>query len=124
MDHRDLCHPGGDPYMKRSREEVLNDILEVLRTVSRDWDFETALTAETRLFTDLNFESLDLVVLGSTLQERFGQRFPFPEFFAQLGQGGISDPTIGEWADFVHAHLAETLPDGDGISVAPAAGRL
>jgi acyl carrier protein len=109
--------------MKPSREAVLNDILEILQTVSGDWDFETALTADTRLFSDLNFESLDLVVLGSTLQERFGQRFPFPEFFAQIGQREIRDLTIGEWADFVHHHLEERTTVADGASIEPVRGR-
>jgi acyl carrier protein len=93
--------------MKPSRDEILGNVLELLQKVSRDWEFEAPLTADTRLFTDLSFESLDLVVLGAAVQEHFGQRFPFPEFFAEIGQREVRDLTIGEWVGFIHEHLDE-----------------
>jgi acyl carrier protein len=124
LDHSDLCHGGGGyPHMKPSSEQVLVDVLELLRSVARDWEFDTPLTADTRLFSDLNFESLDLVVLGAAVQEHFGQKFPFPEFFAEIGQREDRDLTIGEWVGFIHDHLAErsTVPGGE--STQPAGGR-
>ena len=93
--------------MKPTRDQILQDVLELLRTVAKDWEFEQPLTADTRLFTDLAFESLDLVVLGATIQERFGQKFPFPEFFADIGQRAVHDLTVREWVDFIDRHLQE-----------------
>jgi len=103
--------------MKRTRDEVLADVLELLQKVARDWEYEAALSADTRLFSDLNLESLDIVVLGSAVQEHFGQRFPFPEFFAELGQRKVGDLTIGDWVGFIHDHLEEdrTMPGGKSI---------
>lgn len=93
--------------MKPSPEQILADVLGLLRKVASDWEFDAPLTAETRLFGDLNFESLDLVVLGAAVQEHFGQRLPFPQFFAQLGQRQVGDLTVGEWVEFIHTHLDE-----------------
>lgn len=91
--------------MKPTKEEILENILELLRGVARDWEFERPLTADTRLFTDLAFESLDLVVLGAAVQERFGQKFPFPEFFADIGQRAVRDLTVREWVEFIDRHM-------------------
>jgi acyl carrier protein len=107
MDLCDLRSYGnrGHLHMKPSRDMILADLLELLRKVASDWEFETPLTADTRLFSDLQFESLDVVVLGTAVQEHFGQRFPFPEFFAELGQREVRDLTVGQWVDFIHNHL-------------------
>jgi acyl carrier protein len=91
--------------MKPTREQILADVLGILRGVARDWEYEAPLTAETRLFEDLAFESLDLVVLGATVQEHFAQKFPFPEFFAEIGQRDVRDLTVGEWVEFIHRHV-------------------
>ena len=95
--------------MALSREDILNDVLQLLNSVVRDWEFEGPVTAQTRLFADLAFESLDLVVLGAKVQEHFGRTFPFPELFAQIGQREVRDLTIGEWVDFIELHLREPV---------------
>jgi len=91
--------------MTDTREQILAEVLAPLNSVVQDWEFEGAVGANTRVFADLAFESLDLVILGSKVQEHFGQTFPFPEFFAQIGQREVRDITIGEWVDFMEAHL-------------------
>jgi acyl carrier protein len=91
--------------MRRTRDQIMEEVLELLRGVARDWEVETPITAETRLFADLAFESLDLVVLGAAVQEHFRQKLPFPEFFAEIGQRAVRDLTLGEWVDFIHRHL-------------------
>ncbi len=99
--------------MKRTRDQILAEVLELLNGVVQDWEFDQPLTGETRLFADLNFESLDLVVLGAAVQEHFGQTFPFPEFFAEIGQREVRDLTIGEWVAFMERHL-QTPPVSAG----------
>jgi acyl carrier protein len=107
--------------MRPSREQILAAVLEILDTVVKDWEFEAPIGANTRLFADLGFESLDLVVLGANVQEHFGQPFPFPQFFAEIGQRDVRDRdlTISEWVDFIEMHLqpAASRP-------AEAAGRV
>ena len=93
--------------MSMNRDQIMAEVLELLNSVVRDWEFEGTVGANTRLFADLNFESLDLVVLGAKVQERFGQTFPFPEFFAEIGQRDVRDLTIGEWVTFMERHLQQ-----------------
>jgi acyl carrier protein len=91
--------------MNPSHEQILADVLSLLGGLARDWEFEGPITAETRLFNDLAFESLDLVVLGAAVQEHFGRRFPFPEFFAEIGQRDVRDLTVGEWVRFIDREM-------------------
>jgi acyl carrier protein len=101
-----------------SRDQIMAEVLDLLNSVVRDWEFEGTVGPNTRLFADLAFESLDLVVLGAKVQERFGQTFPFPEFFAAIGQRDVRDLTIGEWVAFMEEHLQNgAAPRGARASV-------
>ncbi|MEO7271630.1 MAG: acyl carrier protein [Vicinamibacterales bacterium] len=93
--------------MTYTREQILTEVLTLLNSVVGDWEFEGTVGPDTRVFADLALESLDLVILGSKVQEHFGQTFPFPQFFAEIGQGGNHDITIGQWVDFITAHLRQ-----------------
>jgi acyl carrier protein len=81
-------------------ERVLGDVLALMGELAGDWEYEGELTAETGLFGDLGFESLELVILGSSLQERYGQ-LPFAEFLTMIGLQGKKDVSIGELVRFV-----------------------
>jgi acyl carrier protein len=91
--------------MTYTREQILAEVLALLDTVVQDWEFEGRVGPSTRLFADLAFESLDLVILGSTVQEHFRQPFPFPQLFAEMGQRNVRDLTIAEWVDFIARNL-------------------
>jgi acyl carrier protein len=90
--------------MTRTRDQILTDVLALLNSVAQDWEFEGTVTESTRLFADLAFESLDLVILGAKVQEHFGQTFPFPELFAEMGRRNARDLSVGEWVDFIEKH--------------------
>jgi acyl carrier protein len=92
-----------------TREDVFAHLVGQLRQVAHDGEVEGGITEQTRLFADLNFESLDLVVLGAALQEHYGRTFPFAEFFAQIGQRQQKDLTVGEWLDFLYQQLRPEL---------------
>jgi hypothetical protein len=81
-------------------ERVLDEVLAMMGELAGDWEYEGALTADTCLFRDLGFESLELVILGSSLQERYGQ-LPFAEFLTMIGLQGKKDISIGELVKFV-----------------------
>ena len=66
----------------------------------------------------LGFESLDLVVLGTSIQERYG-RLPFAEFLADIGQRPEKDVTVGELVAFV----CDNLGASEGELILPAATR-
>ena len=94
----------------KTREDVMEDVLTLLSKVSEDWEFTGEVTPETRFFADLGLTSLDVVVLGTAIQEHYGRVFPFMQFFAQLGEKQVPDIPVTEWVDFIHRQLAE-VPD-------------
>ena len=91
--------------MKRNRKQILVDVLLLLDKLAEDWEYEQEFTEGTYFFDDIGFESLDIVVLGTATQEHYGQVLPFPELFAELGRRELRDISVGEWVDFVYAHL-------------------
>jgi acyl carrier protein len=86
--------------MAWSYSQLLAQILDLMVTLADDWEYSGDLSEETCLFGDLGFESLDLVVLGTAIQERYG-RMPFAEFLAQIGQRVDQDVSVGELVSFV-----------------------
>jgi acyl carrier protein len=94
--------------MSKTREGVMADVLHLLDQLADDWEYSGEITPQTYFFTEMGFESLDIVVLATSIQEHYGQVMPFPEFFAEIGQRDIRDISVGEWVDFVHKHLNET----------------
>jgi acyl carrier protein len=83
--------------------QLLTDVLQLMNQLAGDWEYDGPITAGTYLFGDLGLESLDLVVLGTAIQERYG-RMPFAEFFAEIGQRPLRDLTVGELVEFIGQH--------------------
>ena len=89
-----------------TREQVLEDVLMLLKKVSEDWEYTGEILPETRFFADMGLQSLDVVVLGTAVQEHYGCVLPFMKLFADMGQRQIPDIPVGEWVDFIHRELA------------------
>ena len=104
--------------MKPSRERILADVIQLLPTVREDvapWDDQTQITEDTLLLGDLAWSSIEVVILATATQERYGQVFPFIEWWEEIGRQGGRDIAVREWVDFVHAHLNERRsPAGTG----------
>lgn len=85
--------------------QVLGDVTELMTQLAGDWDYTGAIDSGTRLLADLGMESLDLVVLGTSIQERYG-RLPFSEFLVEIGQRPPEDRdvSVGELVAFVCRH--------------------
>lgn len=77
----------------------------MLQELARDWDYASEIGPETRLFADLGFESLDAVVLGTAIQERYRRTMPFAELLAEIGLRPKPDLTVGELVEFIDAQL-------------------
>lgn len=103
--------------MKPSREVILGDTLMLLDQLADDWDFGGEITEGTYLAADLGFQSLDVVILGTAVQEHFGQVLPFAELFAEIGQREVKDIAVGEWVDFIYTHL-DSVPAPDEEAIA------
>jgi len=88
----------GDPQIRA-------EVLAMIHELAEDWEYDGEITPETRFLSDIGLESLDLVVLGTMLQERYG-RLPFSEWLAEIGERPVDerDVSIGELVAFVAAH--------------------
>ena len=88
-----------------TREQVMEDVLMLLSKLSEDWEYGGEIKPETRFFADMGLASLDVVVLGTAIQEHYGRVFPFMKLFAQLGERQIPDIPVGEWVDFIYDQM-------------------
>lgn len=97
--------------MKPSRQEILDYVLTTLQDLSRDWDYSNPVTEKSLLFTELGFESLDAVVLGTTIQEHYSRQMPFSELLVEIGRDQ-RDLSVGELVDFVDTNLkaSDSMP--------------
>ncbi len=89
----------------KTRSEILRDMYQLLQEMLEDMDYPGELTEETTFLDDLGFESLDVVIMANTTQERYNLTFPFAEYFAEIGERENNDVTIGEWVDFLYHHI-------------------
>ena len=94
--------------MSRTREDVRSDVVSRLQRLVGDWEYTGTINSETLLLSDLGFESLDLVILGTSIQADYDQVLPFAELFAEIGQRAVPDVSVREWVDFVYEHLDGT----------------
>ncbi|MEU0838910.1 phosphopantetheine-binding protein [Streptomyces sp. NPDC005962] len=62
-------------------------------------DIEIAM--DTRFTDDLELESIDLVTLAGTLQDRYGQEVNFAEFVADLELDEIIGLTVGQLVEYI-----------------------
>lgn len=88
---------------------VLAGVLELLGELKEDWEYDGEIGPETYFVADLGLESLEIVVLATLIQQRYG-RLPFPEYFDEIGQRPVEerDVTVGELAAFVCDHRQPT----------------
>jgi acyl carrier protein len=102
--------------MKPTRDDIMADVLALLRKLADDWEYTGEITQETRFFADMGLRSLDVVVLGTAIQEHYKQVLPFVKLFAQVGQRAVPDMPVGEWVDFIAENIQEVpaaaRPDG------------
>ncbi len=96
--------------------EIFRDLAEILAELRGD--DSGPIGRETRFFADLGLASIDAVVLGESLQARYGQGLPFGDLMAELGRREDRDLVLGELVDFLrdHIHAARpgvTLDSGD-----------
>jgi acyl carrier protein len=85
--------------------EVMDGVLDLLAELKEDWEYDGDITPETYFIADLGLESLEIVVLSTSIQQRYG-KLPFPEFFDEIGQRPVErrDVTVAELVGFVCEH--------------------
>lgn len=88
-----------------SSRQILDDLGAILGNF-HGREYSGPIGRETRFFADLGLASIDAVVLGETLQARYGRSLPFGDLMAELGSRADRDLSIGELVDFLRKHLA------------------
>lgn len=69
-------------------------------------EYSGAVDANTQLFGDLGFSSIEVVLLGEKLEAEFHARFPFHTLLREVSERGGEDLSIGELAEFLLRCLA------------------
>lgn len=77
----------------------------ILFKMVQDNGYDEEISPETYLVGDLGFESIDVVVLGATIQQHYQTVFPFAEFLTMIGQRENRDILVGELVAFIEKHL-------------------
>jgi acyl carrier protein len=89
---------------KITRDDVEVRLLEMLKQLGEDWEYEGEITLETWLVKDLELESLDVVVLTTTIQNHYDATIPFAEFMSEIGHREVRDIRLDELVEFVCHH--------------------
>jgi acyl carrier protein len=83
-------------------------ILDELRSIFRQLlnvDPVLPIDPATRFFADLGLASIDAVVLGEAIQDRYGRGLPFHQFLADLGAREERDVQISQLVAFLQRNL-------------------
>jgi acyl carrier protein len=89
-----------------TEDQVTADVIDVIREMAGDWQYTGPLKPETRMYADMEIQSLDFVTLASAMVNRYGP-IPFDDFYAQLGEQPpeTREVTIGQFSEFVYRSL-------------------
>jgi len=88
-----------------TKENIFDTLRGMLDQMLGDWEYSEQITPETFLVSDLGLESLDIVVLGETIQKHYQKTLPFAQFLAEIGQREIRDIRLDEFVEFIYQHL-------------------
>ncbi|MFM8271851.1 MAG: acyl carrier protein [Gemmata sp.] len=88
----------------RTTDDLLAALAGVVRATFPDRDAPDAVEVGTRVFADLGFASIDLVVLAERLDAHFGRKLPFGSFLKGLRERGAEDISLGELVAFLQKH--------------------
>lgn len=86
---------------RQATEQIYRDLARVMAETFPDRDIMTDIDPGTRLFGDLGFASIDLIVLGERLEQFYGRRLPFGPFLSDLRNRGVDDLALGELVAFL-----------------------
>ena len=82
-------------------EDIFSAIVHIIEELYDDWEYSGEITHETTLLSDLGFQSIDAVALGSAVEDHFNQRIPFAQYLSDLEDKGIPDIALGDFVLFI-----------------------
>ena len=87
-------------------DDIFSVLLQLIEELFEDWEYSGKITQETTLLSDLGFQSIDAVALGSAIEDHYDQKIPFAQYLAGLEEKGITDIKLGDFARFIQKNLA------------------
>jgi acyl carrier protein len=94
----------------QGRDQIFDDLTHIISSLSEDWELSDPITEETYLIKDLGFESIDIVILCTNVEQHYNRQIPFAEFLAQIGQREVRDIRMDELVEFFYRHLQKGTP--------------
>jgi acyl carrier protein len=94
-----------------TRDSILNDLRGLLANFNGR-EYSGDIEPDTMLFADLGLVSIDVVILGETLERIYGRPFPFGGFLAELGREGLRDLPLGRLVAFLDDQLTARTSEG------------
>ena len=90
---------------KPTADQIFLDLQRLIASLSDDWEYSGPITQETYLIQDLGFESIDIVILCTNVEQHYNRTLPFAECLAEIGQREIRDIRMDELVEFFCRHL-------------------
>lgn len=90
-----------------ARETILHDLVQLVSDVIQDWDVEYSggITEETRLIGDLDFQSIDVVMLVGEIHRHYNRSdLPFEKILL-VDNRNVDDVRVSTIADFLFQEL-------------------
>jgi acyl carrier protein len=76
-----------------SDPQILAEVLAMVDDLAGDWEYDGPITPQTYFLAEMGLESLDIVVLGTMIQQRYG-RLPFAEWLAEIGRRPVAERDV------------------------------
>ena len=89
------------------KDQILQDLVSLLTDMTSDWDMEydEGIGTKTKLISDLEFESIDVVQLILAVEEHYGRKkMPFERLIMRDGRY-VDEIVVGDAVDFLHEEL-------------------
>lgn len=84
----------------KTSPEIVTDLSDLLANF-QGREYSGTIDRDTQFFADLGFASIDAIILGETLEARYGRKIGFTQFLAEAMNRNAQDVTVGELADFL-----------------------
>jgi acyl carrier protein len=85
-------------------DSITGDLAEILSNF-QGREYSGTINQQTMFLQDLGFSSIDVVILGETLEGHYGVKLPFGNFISELAGQQKLDLNIGELALFLQKHI-------------------
>lgn len=84
--------------------QIVSELAGILQNFNGK-EYSDPIDRDTLFMSDLGFTSIDVVVLGESLESHFGQEISFGDFITELRSQDIQDVQVGALADYLERVL-------------------